>query len=164
MTARGRILQTDAGIDLPRLGQKLRGQKRIVQGIDDQGGHFDASQKLPAGAALPVIDRAAKTMQARRDMLIKIKEIARRAHPAHIEQSGKAMGQLQALALETHQEVAGIQATEPLLERHGTGLQALRRAKRNGCRNKDGVVSLLPQPFEQHIAAERDAGHQQGSC
>ena len=160
MAAGGRLFERDRRRDFDWRRQRPGGQERVVSCVDDKRGYGDGLQHGLGGHLLPVVFGIVKAMQPRGDQGVEFAEGSGSGNRLRIEQVGKARGLEQGLGFQSDEEARGVDAAVEAtvegvagrgeIERRGDGGGALDQQMRR--------VALFTQPFQQGIAAERDAG------
>jgi hypothetical protein len=138
-------------------------QEGIVAGVQHQGRHGDVVQHVLGAGAVPVVVGVAVAVQRRGDDVVEAVQVGRCEQGGAVEQAGKALQLGQGLGLERFQEHARVQAVEAARQRRAAGRQVERGGDGHGGIDDLGAMLLLAQPAQQGIAAQRDAGHVEGT-
>ena len=135
-------------------GAGLRGEanKRIVEGVENQGGDGDAVDHPGAGSTVVVVVRVPETAVAGHDLVIKLAQRADRSDPVLLIAIGK-QGRLAAVtAHQATQEMPLVHAIHGLVERVRPGREVDGRANRgNGAERRS--VAPLPGKFDHQVSS-----------
>ena len=101
MAALGWLPESDVLSDFPRAGQAGCRDKRVIAGIQNQGGYSNLLQMRLGRGATPVIFRITKSVQGRGKYIVKVIKIARRAQGVLIKKPRELAQLSQGLGLHT---------------------------------------------------------------
>ena len=154
-------IQCDAVRDVAG-GWKMRaGQKRIVARVHDQRRHRNAAKICLAACALPIVVGVAVSMQGCRYDVVKLAQCSRLAHDLAIVQARKAFELREAFRFQRLQKMQAIEPVQAGAQPVSGGHQVEWRGHRCG-----GIGYLArrglfaSKPFQQRVAAKRDAGRE----
>ena len=153
-----RLFECYRSRDFARPRQGASRQEGVVDRVEHQRRHADASQPGFARTARPVVVGAGEAVQRGGDDVVELEDRACAAQSLSVEQAGKAFEFGGGVGNQRLQEVPRIDAVEAAREIMAAGDEVERGTDAGGgLENFAGCRFALTKPFKQGIAAERDA-------
>src|SRR5580692_7207832 len=137
-------------------------QKRIVRGAEQQRGDADPRQESDCARSLVIVIGAPESVNRRGHRIIELVDRARPGKPDGIREIGVLLELRECLAFERTQEARLVHPGESLSDVARATREIEWDGHRGGAPHLGGKIdAALAEPFEQHVAAEREAGEDQ---
>src|SRR5579863_487790 len=150
--------------DRADLAEHVRRQKRIIDGAQQQRGHTDRREIAERTRSGVVVIGAPESVDRSRHRVVELIDRPRPRQAARIREIGVLLELRERLAIERAKEARLVDTRKSLSDVPGAPRQIERNGHRGGATHLRGnIPAALPEPFEQHVAAQRKSREHQGS-
>ena len=159
MAAAFGLFNADEGADFGGRRQIAGRQKRVIFRVDRESRHGNGFQPGFGRGAPPVVVGPGKAVDGGGHGVVEFIEIDRPAHARFVKEAGELLQAVGRNGFQCGQEVAGVNPVEAVGQMVATGGEVERGAEGGDAGHQfAGRVATFASPFEQGVAAERNAG------
>lgn len=162
MTTTARELDAEKAVFMRHqrnINKRHGGQKRIVEGAEQEGGKANGIEELPCARPGVVVSRIIEAVHWCSDRIVEVEQRPGVQKLFNVEQI-RVPGQFcECLSAQRTEKVPGVDAGESPLDATGAEFEVERGG--DGCCGLElsgKVCAPLAEPFEQHVTAEREPG------